>query len=1407
MPALEVATKYRPPAAVAQVAIKTPSTRRRLPDNGAPCTILGSTGIYGCVSRSRPVNVIRRDEPLEERNTAHTDDKSMEVEFEAEQSGLVASDGALMFLRPEPSHGGETAEVSTSGSPVSSGYTVSGTEGTESSDVQPSPQFLQLVGLWDRLSAEIQHIPGNPSVVANAMKVCVSNTSGSIDVLKRGMTLCTRLAELGGEYSTLESTGGSNERTISMTTDVIAAAMLSEVFPSLNMFPSSIVRSKVSRGVAMVAEDVLKVRQLAGRIDVYEDGAVQAARRMCLAFYDVSSIVIEVVRRVIGLEEVVLAGCQGAAGYRYQADALEAVQLYAPLGHALGLKSLSLTLENAALELLFPTSHKKTSEWLDTYVSLHDAILESARRHLEDAIMADAEFLAKAERVEVQARTKSAISTLKKLLRLGNLQEGGRKREEVFDVLGLRIIVVPKQVGADGLECEMDAEAAETAAVEACYVVERIVANMWPVIEARSKDYIASPKPNGYSSIHKSVIVADQGVLFDEATTVEVQIRTASMHHMAELGNAAHSAYKGGLTVSQTRSLREVQDQKMHELLASSDASVGYDAGEGLFRAIDANGDGQVSLSELRAVLEELGDVGADSLLEQFDLNNDGVISLEEFMEFQKAMGLSSAISLIDERYARSVPKVIDATLRSTSSSSIKPYTGGHSVIKQAKGPVGNSSHDDASTGAGSTSSALHVWGPGSHFSFRDVPTTRNKAMAFTDGDEAGSLHGSLDEPRAPSSDTQDEATPNVRDSYGSRKGSVIVLDEISVEANGSNSANSPNSANGSSRKSLDVSSKGVVGTSGTANSSQMTPGTSETPRSSAMPRNTIRRLFSKAGTQEIESTWSIEPINAIEVANAVGKPFPVGSIDLPRHGPIIVGAVENGDNDLVIDIPTVSGRHGRLEVIRDRANGLSKCLVMDLGSTNGIWVNRSKITPYKEVSLFPGDVLCFAEPKIAFKIDAKLATGAGMWNAKEGGNLVAPHGPAVAAGLSVAETLEAQAASVGIFAPPALSDADNVYRKLLKAGEFQSAYMLLLGEAMKSPEDGAIWAKLAGIERQRARRKLQNSTVATTRVFLRAAVERFDAIEDQDLRRLSLARAFSTWAMLEFDMRNDGPARIIFQKGVRCLSKLSDNIDDDEKNTLLAKLLCTWATREWKLKDLTVAMRLCTEALDVDPLNPFVLTLAGKISDQSGKHEVARQQFQKAIAADRGYMPALQAWGRMEARLNRLELARKVFQSAYISDPDSQYILQAWAHAEATSPAGDLARARELYAECVDKHPSCRAALHGWAKLEDDNGSFADAKALYERVLALKPTSKRTLSCLGRLERLLGNLDESEALLRRAIALDAQHVSSLQELALTLKARRGQPQLIESKELTKKVGRINSAYRIQVSRVRKQYE
>lgn len=1207
-------------------------------------------------------------------------------------------------------------------SPSSSPGLESQLKSSKTSEDNTRHSLLHLMGLWERLSTTIQDIPGDPSVVAQAIKVCIG-AGAAAHRISKGVRVSVRLAEM-------RSRGNMPVNTGSVSCDVIAAAILSTSFSTSPVFPSMLVREKVGKRVARLSEDIVQVSKLPSRIDVYDDDAAAAVRDMCLAFYDISATMVEVVSRLVDLESIMervenIDETDHGTRALHHCVALEALQVYGPLGHALGLKSESLHLENLSLEILFPSSYKKTLDWLNTYVSRHNTILESARQELETAVLSHPEFLHKAESIIVQSRTKSAISTLKKLLRLGNLSQGGRKREEVFDVLGLRAIVVPH--GDD-----------EASAIEACYIVENIIETLWPVIQSRSKDYIASPKPNGYSSLHRSVIVAD-GVL-DEVTVVELQIRTAGMHVMAEKGDASHGAYKGGLTASQTQHLQHIQQKKVQQIAADSSTNTDYDAGEGLFRSIDINGDGEVSLSELKAVLEDLGEDGAEALLERFDMNRDGVISIDEFMEFQKVMGLSHAIIQIDHDYAKSLPSLVE------SQTVLGAYNGDMDAQK-----ISNKGSDE-------DSGAMHVWRPGSWSSNK----RHMRAEAFTEGDESLSS-GSLDD----GSKTSGEGERSRDEHYiGAKSYSKNV---ITIQDDARQDESKPH-------REMSVESNENV---------QEKAAETRPPLNDAM--HGLKRLFSKAGTEEIEATWSIEAIVQTDVSNAASKKISGRKIKLPRHGPAIIGAVRDKDNDLIIDIPTVSGRHARLEVIRDRVNRLSKCIVMDLGSTNGVWVNRSKIVPYKEVLLFPGDVICFAEPSISFKVDTSNEPG-----------LPDKLGPAVLDGLSIAETLEAEAATMGIFAPkvPFGVQVEDVFQELIQRDDYQGAYMLLLGEAMRNPTNGAIWAKLAGIERQRARRNIQNSTLSTTRSFIRAAVERFDLIQDVDLRRKSLARVFSTWAQMEFDVRNDASARILFQKGVRCLQKISNS---DIRNKLLAKLLSTWATREWKLKDFVVASRLCSEALEVEPQNPHVLTLSGKINAEAGKYQLARQQFKKAFLTDKSFMPALQAWGKMEASLNQIDTARKLFQAGYIIDATNQYILQAWAHAE--GQAGSVEKARELFKQCAAAHPQCRAAWHGWATLEEKHGCYEEAKRLYKKVLELKPKSKRTLCSLGKLERLLGNTDESEKLLRRALQYDGQHVASLQELANTLKI---QKQFTEAHALQKKVSRINATYRSQVAGVQR---
>jgi tetratricopeptide (TPR) repeat protein len=458
----------------------------------------------------------------------------------------------------------------------------------------------------------------------------------------------------------------------------------------------------------------------------------------------------------------------------------------------------------------------------------------------------------------------------------------------------------------------------------------------------------------------------------------------------------------------------------------------------------------------------------------------------------------------------------------------------------------------------------------------------------------------------------------------------------------------------------------------------------------------------------------------------------------------------------------------------------------MDLGSTNGIWVNRSKITPFKEVNLFPGDVICLAEPNICFQV----LTG----NHNEDANV---SGLATRHGLRIAEALESDAASRGIFAPslPAGSDVSKSARLLMTNNEHQAAYMLLLGEVMKNPSNPGTWAQLAALERQRSRRRLQNSTAGTVRAFLRAAVEGYESITNEEERRLGLAKVFKSWAQLEFDVRNDGPARILFQKSLQCSQKLKDI---DYSKPEMAKTLFTWASREWKLNNVIVAAKLCKQALDSDPKNPYVLTLLGRLYCSIGDYDSARNMFRMALLSSKKHISALQAWGAMEASQKKLEKARILFKTALSVDPKNQFITQAWAVAEGN--AGNMRNASTLFAKCVEDHPDCRAAWHGWAKLEDEQGSKVKARELYHKVLELKPKSKRTLAALGRLERLEGNLDIAEGLLRKALHFDSQHAASLQELAMLLKQKK---QLNEAHALEKKVRRINAAQRTQLSRVR----
>ena len=194
-------------------------------------------------------------------------------------------------------------------------------------------------------------------------------------------------------------------------------------------------------------------------------------------------------------------------------------------------------------QILFPESYLRTAAWLREQAAANAEVLARCQAALEAAVAAQPRFGELAGGLVVAGRTKSLFSTLKKLLRLGNTAAGGRARAQLYDLMGLRVVVQPRAdlppvgacrvvVGAGGaggaavravwrhLLCSCSSrrgraphvccvyraqEEAEALAAQACYLVRDAAFELWQPVAGRCKDYIAAPKSNGYQSLHSTV--------------------------------------------------------------------------------------------------------------------------------------------------------------------------------------------------------------------------------------------------------------------------------------------------------------------------------------------------------------------------------------------------------------------------------------------------------------------------------------------------------------------------------------------------------------------------------------------------------------------------------------------------------------------------------------------------------------------------------------------------------------------------------------------------------------------------------------------------------------------------------------------------------------------------------------
>ncbi len=283
------------------------------------------------------------------------------------------------------------------------------------------------------------------------------------------------------------------------------------------------IQQKFGDTVAKLVKGVLRMAAISYQRREGEDRVLgsQAAeqaekiRKMLVAMVDdVRVALIKLAERTCAIRSV-----KNAASDRRRQVAREVADIYAPLAHRLGIGHIKWELEDLSFRYLQPDEYKRIAKLLDErrlarqdYI---DKVLELLRSELKKANIEGS----------VGGRAKHIYSIWRKM------QRKGIPFSQVYDIRAVRILVP---------------------SVRDCYAVLGIVHSLWRNIPHEFDDYIASPKENGYRSLHTAVWGPENKVL-------EIQIRTTGMHEEAELGVCAHWRYKG----TDTKTAQDAYEQKI----------------------------------------------------------------------------------------------------------------------------------------------------------------------------------------------------------------------------------------------------------------------------------------------------------------------------------------------------------------------------------------------------------------------------------------------------------------------------------------------------------------------------------------------------------------------------------------------------------------------------------------------------------------------------------------------------------------------------------------------------------------------------------------------------------------------------------------------------------------------------
>ncbi len=284
-----------------------------------------------------------------------------------------------------------------------------------------------------------------------------------------------------------------------LDTESLCAALLHDVVEDTGV-PLSEIRAKFGEDVALLVDGVTKLGQIP--FSSLEEQQAENVRKMLFAMSrDIRVMIIKLCDRLHNMRTL-----EAMPEQKQRAKSLETMEVYAPIAHRLGMSTVKEELEDLALKYLDPVGYDEITKLLEQGGGgeFIQRISGDIRARLEQNGMAEC---------EIESRIKSKYSIYRKLYM------HNKSIEEIYDIYAVRVIL-------------------DT--VTECYNALGIIHDMYRPLPNRFKDYISTPKPNMYQSLHTTVIGKD-------AIPFEIQIRTFDMHYTAEYGIAAHWKYKSGI--------------------------------------------------------------------------------------------------------------------------------------------------------------------------------------------------------------------------------------------------------------------------------------------------------------------------------------------------------------------------------------------------------------------------------------------------------------------------------------------------------------------------------------------------------------------------------------------------------------------------------------------------------------------------------------------------------------------------------------------------------------------------------------------------------------------------------------------------------------------------------------------